>query len=186
MNPMIATHGLLALVRGDHNLPRIRLETRTRLLVAINDSPGQTLGALRELVKIGWGTLYYHIGKLEAEGDVRTVVAGRRILVFPGASSPIASTEKFGLLRGATARLIAQQILARPHCSIQMLVDSTRKTPRVVYYHVKRLKEAGLITSVTPNQHFGLMAAASLEPLLARIESSDRDDFGPDDSDRSP
>jgi predicted transcriptional regulator len=140
---------------------------RARLLKLVTQKPGLPVGAILAETQMGWGTLYYHLSKLAKENQIQIVRVGRRRLVYPasgGRATDFAAGD--ALLRGRTARQIAEAIANRPGSSIQTIVDSVGYSPRAVYYHVRRLIEAGLVTSSSETRHRDLCPTPRLRAIL--------------------
>jgi len=140
---------------------------RQRILDHVEADPGLTLGDLKARVGVGWGTLYHHVERMSEAALLRSVVVGRRHVVFP-AASPRDDVEAAmcGILRGKTALRLAVALTARPRQSILDLSTSLGLSPRAVYYHVKRMVDAGLLTSSSPTRHFNLIPHPRLQVML--------------------
>lgn len=139
---------------------------RQEILTIVNDSPGIRLTELMERMSVGWGTLYHHLGKLREAGLIQTQVAGRRRLVYPIHRAAAFDSSAQSLLCGRTARLVALSIQRAPHRSLIEICDELGLSPRSTYYHVRRLLDAGLITSGSTTRHFDLCATPALTRLL--------------------
>ncbi|HWH08848.1 MAG TPA: hypothetical protein VNX21_06575 [Candidatus Thermoplasmatota archaeon] len=147
-------------------------DTRERLLEVLRGSPGCPLGDLKARLGVGWGTLYYHLETLQRAGRVRTVVSGRRKLAFLGAEEKDPQ-EVVGrnMLVGATARGVARAIVATPGLDLQGVGEACGENPRVTYYHVRRLVEAGLVRSASPTRYAGLAPTRLLAALLREMDA---------------
>lgn len=147
---------------------------RARLMDLLHATPGLPLGELKENLGIGWGTLYYHVGLLERAGLLRTVVSGRRKLVFPGLGErDPREVAGRSLLVGATARRVARAIVERPGQSLAEVGVAAGENPRVAYYHVRRFVEAGLVVSASRTRYAGLAPTRLLERILREAERHD-------------
>lgn len=147
--------------------------TVDRMLAAIQAKPGITPGELTRRAEVSAGTVYYHLRHLEGTGTIHTVVSGRRRLVFLGPRPPegLVHAEKLSMLRGRTANRIASMIDQEPGLSIVDLVVRVRESPRSVYYHVRRLKAAGLIWSSSVTRYRDLRPSPDLRSCLAAVDS---------------
>ena len=151
-----------------------QLETAKEILDLVRKSPGLPVGELVRRLDLGSGTIHYHLERLADQRLIRTVVAGRRRLVFPVDRDADARDAKaLSLVRGKTSRVIAEAILAQPTCSILDVVAATGESPRAVYYHVKLLKTAGLVLSASSKRYRALKAAPHLASILARSQENE-------------
>lgn len=144
---------------------------RRAILDLVRQRPGIPLGEIMRTLNLGWGTVSYHVAKLCASGLLRTQVVGRRRLVHaagPGA----ADLAVLSLLQGKTVRRIATAIAVQPGQSVLDLCESLQETPRVVYYHLKHLEQAGLVEARPQGRSRRLHATPRLVDLLDRLASA--------------
>lgn len=122
---------------------------RRLLLEAVFAHPGRSLTEIRSDLGIGWASLYEHVRALEGALLIDIVVAGRRRLVFPHVRgrAPLRAVDAIVAVKAPAARRLAEEIASRPGQDVLQLSDSTGETPRVVYYHVRRMMLGGLIQS---------------------------------------
>lgn len=144
-----------------------RAALRERILRAIEREPGASPTRLVEELGIGWSTLYHHVNALEAQGRVRASSAGRHTFLYPAgmAGDPRLSVQR-SVLAGGRARLVAAEAARVPGHDVGSLAEALGISPRVVYHHVRRLVEAGLLTSSMPRRYRDL---APTEPLRALL-----------------
>lgn len=155
-------------------------DTSHRILAVVREHPGLPVGEIVRRVELGSGTVYYHLNRLARQKLIRRVAAGRRRLVFAlDDDSEAREAKALSLVRGRTARVIAETILQRPTSSILDLVAATGESQRAVYYHVRQLKEAGLILTASAKRYRNVKAAPQLASILARSD-------GREDADPSP
>ena len=140
---------------------------RRRILDLVEARPGSPVTDLARRLSIHPVTLHYHLRRLEESDLVRSQLAGRRRVVFPVSAYVDENAEDRALLLEPTARRIALAILHRPNITITDLVEELHETPRVVYYHVKRLRDAGLVVGASATHYRGLEAAPRLALLLS-------------------
>ncbi len=161
--PMMGRHGA-----GRSEARVLESALRRQIVDIIRQEPGIAIGGLLEKLPVGWGTVYHHLSKLERGGIVRCVTSGRRRLLYlveQGAAGQ--DPHQRSLLGGHTARTIATIVAEGQGMSIEAIVERSHETPRVVYYHLKRLIEAGLIQSESATRYRGLVASDRLRELLA-------------------
>lgn len=143
---MLPLLGRVPKVGGIRAQGRDESPQRKLILDVIKARPGIPVGELLASVSMGWGTLYYHLRKMRKAEMIQIVVSGRRRLIYPSAM-PVAGAEASAdsILWGETARKIASRIAQGPFTSVSALSEELGESPRVVYYHVKRLIQAGLV-----------------------------------------
>ena len=145
-----------------------------RLLTAVRAAPGSTLSTLCRKAKMGWSTLYRALHALEDADLARAKKRGRHTLVYPAESFP-ARKNAFShavLLQGATVRDIATRISNKPGQDMESLAEHFGLTPRVVYYHLRRLLEGKLIKSSSTTRYRDLVPTPALEEALAATAKS--------------
>jgi predicted transcriptional regulator len=125
------------------SLARLLRSRSARLLYdAIQREPGQTLTRLSSTMGLGWGGTYHHMRKLEEAGFVVRHHAGRAVRVFP-AGTPRTDMDVPWL--GETAQLILVSIRSGAPRTASALATELGLAPSVLYYHLRRLSEAGLV-----------------------------------------
>lgn len=134
-------------------------------------TPGLTVGELLLALDVGWGTLHHHVSKLEQSGLLHTVQQGRRRLVFPG-GAPVDGGKARAVLGGAASRRVAKAVARDPGLPMADLLKRVEDSPRAVYYHVKRLIEAGLLVSESPTRYTRLFPAPALAETLSHMRDS--------------
>lgn len=144
------------------------------MLALVASHPGLTVGEIARRLSIRNGTLFYHLQRAEADGHVTTRTDGRRRLVFPaGASLEDAKVRALNLLRGETALEVARAVADAPGISLFKLFAELDTAPRTVYYHVKRLRDAGIIVSAGRRRYHELRPSAILLEVLKTLEPCD-------------
>lgn len=125
------------------------------------------LAELRQRLPSGWGSVHHHLETLEEAGLIRIEThAGRRVVVSQLEDVPEAKVRGAALLRSPALRSIARHIVDHPDCTVRDICDATGESRRVTYYHVKQLRDAGLLRLPTPNRYFELRATPDLARLL--------------------
>lgn len=156
-----------------------RAATSEGILSAVRAHPGIPIGELRRQLSIGWGTFYHHLNRLAAEGLISTAHAGRRKLVFPEGHRAKEESAALGILRGRTARRVAEAFLDRTHRSMDDLIATLDLAPRSVYYHVRRLIDAGLVRSASETRYKDLEATRTLKRILLQWNRQDSSTSSP-------
>lgn len=143
---------------------------RKQMMEVIKNRPGISVGDLKAEMPFGWASLYYHLGILIDAGLVKDVldeIDGRRRHLFPigkGGKIPKPKTPEPVLSQPSTE--VAMAIVNKPGMNLQELISELGMTPRNVYYHVRRLEEAGLIKSSSKTRYRDLTARPALFELL--------------------
>lgn len=151
--------------------------TRAQILRLVAENPGIPVSRLRHRIPLGWGTLYHHVWKLCEARELVTVVLGRRRLLYlPGAATEEATRAR-NILEGKTANAIARIVLQSPRLSFKELVRLSGGSERSVYYHLKRLLDAGLVVSTSRTRYYGLVASPMLALYLSQVDA-DREGDG--------
>lgn len=132
----------------------------------VHQHPGIASTRLAADLGISWGTLAYHLTRMEAANLLVTRRAGRRRLVFPTQMQDV-DEEDVALLREGTSRRIALLIVDRPGLDVPTIQAVLGITARAAYHNVKRLRDAGLVTGRNPRKYAGLQATPKLYGLLA-------------------
>ncbi len=152
--------------------PRTRragLAQQERIVAIVRAAPGLLVGELQQRAQIGWGTLCHHLPRLVEAGRIRVVRVGRRRLVYPIEARGAAEAScADAILRGKTARRIAEAIHARPGSSVSGVAFEAGESERATYYHVRRLIQVGLVTSGSATRLKDLRPAPG---LAARLEA---------------
>jgi DNA-binding transcriptional ArsR family regulator len=157
----------LASRRPQEDREAARAALRARILAAIERAPGASPTRIVEDLGIGWSTLYHHVKALEAQGVVRSASAGRHTFLYPAgmASDPRLSVQR-SVLFGGRARLVGEEAARAPGHDVSSLAAALDISPRVVYHHVRRLVEAGLLRSSMARRYRDLAATEHLLALL--------------------
>lgn len=149
--------------------------TRERIHDLVAQRPGLPVGEITRRLALSPGTMYYHLFRLVRDGDIATQVIGRRRLVFPskvGRADPI-PLEALALVRGQTMRRVARAIVDAPGASVGELADRSGDSPRSVYYHIKQLRDAGLVTTSTARRYRGIAPTSALTRAMDVLDEAD-------------
>lgn len=154
---------------------------RTLILDIIKAKPGIPVGELMDRLPLGGGTLYHHLTKLEQSGMIYFCIYGRRRLIYPASGRvPPDVVAATSILGGRSARRVAVAIVRRGRTSIQDLGQDIVDSPRVIYYHVQRLAQAGLVERIYEN---GRSDITPRPVLIAAVEALPPETVGPEGAD---
>lgn len=139
---------------------------RERLVAIIRERPWITVSDLMTASGLGWGTIDYHLGILTSASIVRRIRKGRRCFLVLSSAQLADDSAMHSALKPKTGREIALAILETPGATIDELVKRLDMSPRVVYYHVSRLVQAGLVLKESETRLGRLTPAESLRQSL--------------------
>ena len=120
-------------------------DPRTVLLKCVEENPGIRY---RELLRLtGWvnGVLTYHLAALERESVIKVDRQSRMTRYFP-LSIPDNESSILKFVRHEPIRQIVLFILENDMCAFNEIVDHLQKSPSTVSSHLKRLREADIIS----------------------------------------
>ena len=121
------------------------VDTRTMLLRQIEENPGIRYRELLKLTGLANGVLTYHLAALEKTDVVKVDRQSRMTRYYPvSVSDGESAILKF--VRHEPVRQIVLFILDNELCTFSEIVDHTKKAPSTVSSHLKRLKEAGIVS----------------------------------------
>src|ERR671918_1904684 len=129
-------------------------DTRVLLMKNIEQTPGIRYRELLRLTGLVNGVLSYHLSALERANVIKVNRESRITRYYPvGVSDKESAILKF--VRHKPIRQILIFILEHEMCTFNEIVNHTGKAPSTVSSHLKRLKEAGII-SVRYGEHYQL------------------------------
>lgn len=115
------------------------------LLKQIKETPGIRYRELLRLTGLTNGVLTYHLALLERSDSIKTYRKTRMTRYYPTNIS-IEESSIIGYLKVNTARQITLFILEHDLCSFREIVETVKKAPSTVSWHLKRLRDAGMIS----------------------------------------
>jgi predicted transcriptional regulator len=123
----------------------IEVDTRTMLLRHIEVNPGIRYRELLRLTGLVNGVLTYHLAALEKTNVIKVDRQARMTRYYPAnVSGSESAILKF--VRHDPVRQIVLFILDHELCTFNEIVGHTKKAPSTVSSHLKRLKEAGIVS----------------------------------------
>lgn len=141
-------------------------EARRRVYDLVLAEPGISVSELARRADMYWTSAALHAAALERAGLVQSVLVGRRRSIFPVENRSALGTPAAALLSEPACRRVAEGIVRYPDLRVWELCDILQMSERAVYHHVKRLVNAGLVSSTRPGMYRGLRALPALERLL--------------------
>ena len=116
--------------------------TRQAIYDLVTAEPGLPLGDIADELELSRSTARHHLNKLEEAGLIRHTMEGRCRIHFASGYGEEAVSHH--LLRDATRARIAELLEARS-LSLLELASVLEANPSAVAFHLKRMREAGLI-----------------------------------------
>jgi DNA-binding transcriptional ArsR family regulator len=123
----------------------VEADASTILLRHIEENPGIRYRELLRLTGLVNGVLTYHLAALE-KTDVIKVERQSRITRYYPVSVSDSESAILKFVRHEPVRQIVLFILDHELCTFNEIVDRTKKAPSTVSSHLKRLREAGIVS----------------------------------------
>jgi predicted transcriptional regulator len=127
-------------------------EIQNKLIRFINTQPGIRYRELLRASGLSNGVLTYHITNLEKSGlmIVDRNINNKITRYYPN-NIPAEETDIIGHIRNNAARQIILFILEHDSCTFNEIIKYTKKAPSTISWHLKRLKDAGIISILYKN-----------------------------------
>ncbi|MEO9295004.1 MAG: ArsR family transcriptional regulator [Nitrososphaera sp.] len=122
-----------------------QMSTPELLLKLIDAEPGVRYRELLRRTGLVNGVLTYHLSALEKASVIKVDRQSRITRYYP-VNVPDHESQVLGFVRHEPAREIISFILQQDMCTFNELVDHVKKAPSTVSSHLKRLKDAGLVS----------------------------------------
>ena len=153
-------------------------DIHSKLIMHINGQPGIRYRELLRASGLSNGVLTYHITNLEKSG---LIIADRNInnkitRYYPN-NIPAEETDIIRHIRNNPARQIILFILEHDSCTFNEIIKYTKKAPSTISWHLKRLKDAGIIsvlynTSRCQQRLYKVRDFESLANVLSKYKES--------------
>ena len=177
-----AASGLAALAYGLKKLwPTVLLPLYSRLAKSdmldnkvragvyehVKANPGAHPSAIAETLGLGWGTVVYHLARLE-ESSLVTTRAGHNRKCYFAVGSELDSAGKNAVAAMSTdkARAIVEALRAEPGLSQKELADRLGMSQALASWHVKRLVASGVLVTQRAGRS-NLLAVAEHVPVVS-------------------
>lgn len=121
-------------------------ETRQEMYDLIRDEAGISMQEIADEVGCGWGTIVYHLEKLEDGDFVTSEHTGGRRRFFAAGDVDASDKDAVGVLRQDTPRSIMAYLLKHPGSNQSELSDALDIAASTASKHLGRLEDAGLVT----------------------------------------
>lgn len=123
----------------------VEVDTKTILVRHIEENPGIRYRELLRMTDLVNGVLTYHLAALEKAGAVKVGRQARMTRYYP-ANIPDSESAVLKFVRHDPIRQIVLFMLDHDLCTFNEIVGHTKKAPSTVSSHLKRLKEAGIVS----------------------------------------
>ena len=137
-----------ATVTINHNVDDEKLENtiQSKLLKHIDEYPGIRYRELLRLTDLVNGVLTYHLSLLERSTQIRVNRSKAKTTRYYPINITTQESEVIGYIRNEPIRRIISFILEHNICTFNEIVDYTNKAPSTISWHLKKLKDAGIIS----------------------------------------
>ena len=130
-------------------------DLRKNIYNCICENPGIRYRELIRLVGTTNGVLSYHLGILEKNGEIRVERQNNnRVTRYYIVNVPKEDSDIIGYFRSRVIRSIIFFVLKNEFCTFNEIVDHVEKAPSTISWHIKRLREAGIISTNYGNDRF--------------------------------
>ncbi len=121
-------------------------DTRQLLLALISNAPGIRYRELIRLTGLSNGVLAYHLKILENSYQIRVVrQIENKITRYYSINISTQESDILGQIRNNVSRQLIKFILDHDLCTFNEIVEHLGKAPSTVSWHLKRLKESGMV-----------------------------------------
>lgn len=142
-------------------------EVRQRVYAHVKTHPGAHPSALASQLALGWGTVIYHLARLEESKLLTHRVSSNRKCFFAiGAELDIQGRDAVAAIGTDKAKAIVAALRAEPRLSQKDLAERLGISQALASWHVKRLVASGVLTTRREGRS-NLLAVAVHVPLSA-------------------
>jgi predicted transcriptional regulator len=137
-----------ATITINHNVDDEKLQDsiQSKLLKHIDEYPGIRYRELLRLTDLANGVLTYHLSSLERSNQIRVNRSKAKTTRYYPINITSEESEVIGYIRNEPVRRIILFILEHNICTFNEIVDYTNKAPSTISWHLKKLKDAGIIS----------------------------------------
>jgi DNA-binding MarR family transcriptional regulator len=139
---------------------------RRELMRLIAADPGINISDLHGTMSMGWGSLLYHLQRLEAQGFVVSHRWGRSRRYFLNQRSVESRAEGIRALKADNARALAELVVSQPGSTQEQLASAMQLSKSVVSKYAKRLEDASLVQRQVGRNCLRLFPTGELRELL--------------------
>lgn len=128
-------------------------DTKRAILEYIYNNPGIRYKELLRLTRLKNGVLSYHLTILERLNKIRIDRHNKRVTRYYIVNIPKEESDIIGCFRNIVTRKIAIFVLQHDLCTFNEIVYHINKAPSTVSWHLKRLRDAGILSIIYGENH---------------------------------
>lgn len=176
---VLAPFAGVALFTRIHRHSELENGTRKGIFDAVCVQPGMGVHAIASLAGVSYSTACYHLERLVAAGMLVMTPDGNKLRYYKnGGAFTEAERKILPLLKNAEASRVLDEIAAKPGTYRAELAERLGVTPTTINWHLKRLRDAGLVDEVRRGRNAFLYARfdalrESLAGLAAKVGASE-------------
>jgi predicted transcriptional regulator len=121
-------------------------EIQVKLMQCIDKNPGIRYRELLRLTSLANGVLTYHLKLLERSCLINVDRKKIRTSRYYTVNIPPEESDLIGYFRNDIVRQIIVFVLEHELCTFDEIVERFKKSPSTMSWHLKRLKDAGIIS----------------------------------------
>jgi DNA-binding transcriptional ArsR family regulator len=134
-------------VNGDNKKLKSHPCNRKRIIQTVNEIGAIHKSDLMRRLNCSWGTICHHLGKIEANGELKVVRTPSRTMILPLESAP--QTQKFAHLGLHPIRISLLETMQRKkEISVSWFSQEHGIARRTVQHHMSKLYQAELVEQV--------------------------------------
>lgn len=156
------------LVAGSNNV-------RGEIYDFIIKNPGIRYRELIRLVGVSNGVLTYHLGMLEKFGEIRVErMSNKRVTRFYTINISKEDSNIISCFKSKVIRNIVFFVINNDLCTFNEIVDHIGKAPSTISWHIKKLREAGILRMIHGNDRtlYGLTDKATINRVLLEYQET--------------
>jgi predicted transcriptional regulator len=145
------------------------------LLAHIDNIPGIRYRELSRLTRLSNGTLTHHLNRLEKSSQIRVDrQKEKRTTRYYSINIPTQESDILRQLRNEVSRQIIKLILEDDLCTFNEIVEHLKKASSTTSWHLKRLKEAGIVSVnyVDGYQLYSIINSELISDVLYKYKES--------------
>lgn len=151
-------------------------DVRAEIYNYIIKNPGIRYRELIRLASISNGVLSYHLGILEKFGEIRVErMSNKRVTRYFTVNIPKEDSDIISCFRSKVIRSIVFFVIDNDLCTFNEIVDHVGKAPSTISWHIKKLREAGILHMIHGNDR--LLYSITDKAIVNRILLDNRETF---------
>jgi predicted transcriptional regulator len=165
MNSLLSNDRFLS---HNQDLVNSSYDIRGEIFGFIAKNPGIRYRELIRLAGISNGVLTYHLGMLEKFGEIRIErMSNKRVTRYFTINIPKEDSDIISCFRSKVIRNIVFFVINNDLCTFTEIVDHVGKAPSTISWHVKKLREAGILRMIHGNDR--LLYSITNKTVINRI-----------------